>query len=97
MCLHEQLRDTNVTVQHISPGPVRTELHDAEMGKPAGRAFIIPMEDFVTETWAGLVAGQTDVFPGTVGGSTKKQSLELVRARDEAFERISALMRKSSE
>jgi short-subunit dehydrogenase len=93
MCLREQLRDTNVTVQHISPGPVQTELHDGELGRPAGRAFGIPIEDFVSETWPGLIAGERDVFPGTVGGSTKEQFLEIVRVRDEAFGRISALVR----
>jgi short-subunit dehydrogenase len=93
MCLREQLRGTNVTVQHISPGPVQTELHDTELGKPAGRAFGMPMEDFVSETWSGLIAGEGDIFPGTVGGSTKEQFLEVVRVRDEAFGRISALLR----
>jgi short-subunit dehydrogenase len=94
MCLREQLRDTNVSVQHISPGPVRTELHDAQMGKSAGRAFGMPIEDFVSEAWAGLAEGKTDIFPGTVGGSTKDQFLEIVRVREEAFGRLSELARK---
>jgi short-subunit dehydrogenase len=94
MCLREQLRETNVQVQHISPGPVRTELHDAAMGKTEGQAFGMPMEEFVKDAWAGLVEGKHDIFPGTVGGSTKEQFLELVRVREEAIDRLSGLMRK---
>jgi short-subunit dehydrogenase len=94
MCLREQLRDTNVTVQHISPGPVRTELHDAAMGEAAGRAFGMPIDDFVSEAWAGLSEGKIDIFPGIVGGSTKDQFLEIVRVREEAFGRMSGLLRR---
>lgn len=93
-CLREQLRDTNVHVQHISPGPVRTELHDTAMGKKEGSAFGMPMEDFVRDAWAGLVEGNNDIFPGTVGGSTKEQFLEIVRVREEAVDRLSGLMKK---
>jgi short-subunit dehydrogenase len=97
MCLREQLRDTNVVVQHISPGPVRTELHDAEMGKDAGSKFGMPLDEFVDETWAGLVEGSLDVFPGTVGGSTKQQFLEIVKTREEAFGRMSGILRKMAQ
>jgi short-subunit dehydrogenase len=93
MCLREQLRDTNVTVQHISPGPVQTEIHDAEMGKDAGSKFGMPISNFVDEAWQGLVDGKSDIFPGTVGGSTKDQFLEIVRVRDEAVKRMSAMLR----
>jgi short-subunit dehydrogenase involved in D-alanine esterification of teichoic acids len=85
MCLREQLRDTHVTVQHISPGPVATEFHPD---------FGMPMEEFVGEAWAGLVDETTDIFPGTVGGSTKDQFLEIVRVRAEAVGRMSGLLRK---
>lgn len=92
MCLREQLRDTNVKVQHISPGPVQTELHDAEMGD-AGRNFGMPMEEFMSDVWTGLTEGKLDIFPGTLGGSTKEQFLEIVRVRDEATDRMTGLMR----
>jgi short-subunit dehydrogenase len=85
VCLREQLRDTQVTVQHVSPGPVRTEFHPN---------FGMHMEGFVSETWAGLVSNTADIFPGTVGGSTKEQFLELVRGRDEATGRMSGLLRQ---
>jgi short-subunit dehydrogenase len=94
MCLREQLRDTNVAVQHVSPGPVQSELHDAQMGEKAGRAFGMPMDEFVEQTWAGLVKGKNDIFPGTVGGSTKEQFLEIVRVREEAVDRMSAMIGK---
>lgn len=93
MCLREQLRDTNVTVQHISPGPVQTELHDAEMGKEAGSKFGMPMKEFVSEVSAGLDEGKLDIFPGTLGGSTKEQFLEIVRVREEAMGRMTGLMK----
>ena len=94
ICLREQLRNTNVRVQHISPGPVQTELHDAQVGKEAGRKFGMPLNEFVDETWAGLVEGQEDIYPGCVGGSTKEQFLELVRVRDEAAARMTGLLRQ---
>jgi short-subunit dehydrogenase len=94
MCLREQLRDTNVTVQHISPGPVQTELHNAAMGEAAGKAFGMSMDEFVNDAWAGLAEGKIDIFPGTVGGSTKNQFLEIVRVREQAFGRMSGLLRK---
>jgi short-subunit dehydrogenase len=85
VCLREQLRNSHVTVQHISPGPVRTEFHPE---------FGMHMEGFVEEAWAGLVSNTTDIFPGTVGGSTKEQFLELVKMRDEAVGRMSAVLRQ---
>ncbi|KAH7401911.1 hypothetical protein DE146DRAFT_744582 [Phaeosphaeria sp. MPI-PUGE-AT-0046c] len=94
MCLREQLRDANVTVQHISTGPVQTELHDAEMGKDAGKSFGMSMEDFVSEVWTGLREGKLDIFPGTLGGSTKEQFLEIVRVREEATDRMTELIRR---
>jgi short-subunit dehydrogenase len=94
MCLREQLRDTRVSVQHISPGPVQTELHEATLGKDAGSNFGMPLSEFVDEAWAGLAEGRNDIFPGTVGGSTKEQFLELVRLRDEATARMSGLLRR---
>jgi len=93
LSLREQLRDTNVTVQQISPGPVQTELHDAHAGKEAGRKFGMPMEDFVKESWVGLVDREEDIYPGCVGGSTKEQFLKLVKLRDEASGRMSTLLR----
>jgi short-subunit dehydrogenase len=93
LSLREQLRGTHVTVQQISPGPVQTELHDAHAGKEAGRKFSMPMEDFVKESWAGLVDGKEDIYPGCVGGSTKEQFLELVKLRDGAVARMSGLLR----
>lgn len=93
LSLREQLRETRVTVQQISPGPVQTEIHDAHSGKEVGRKFGMPIEDFVKESWAGLVDGEEDIYPGCVGASTKKEFLELVRLRDEALGRMSGLLR----
>jgi short-subunit dehydrogenase len=92
-CLQEQLRDTNVQVMHISPGPVQTELHDSEMGQESGRKFGMPMEDFVNQAYAGLAGGRADIFPGCVGGSTKEQFIEIAEKRDGAFARMSKLLR----
>jgi short-subunit dehydrogenase len=85
MCLREQLRDSNVKVQHISPGPVATEFHPD---------FGMPISDFMSEAWTGLVEGKTDIFPGTVGGSTKEQFLEIVSVREAAVDRMSGVLRK---
>lgn len=93
MCLREQLRDTKVKVAHVSPGPVQTELHDSAMGEEKGSKFGMPLEDFVSQTYTELVEGRNDIFPGTVGGSTKEQFLEIVEKRDAAFTRMSTLVR----
>ncbi|CAO2648852.1 Nn.00g098010.m01.CDS01 [Neocucurbitaria sp. VM-36] len=94
LCLREQLRDTNVKVTYISPGPVQTEIHDVEMGKESGSKYGMPLTDFVDQAYAELAEGRGDIYPGTVGGSTKEQFLELVKLRDEAFSRLSSLVRK---
>lgn len=93
IALREQLRDTNVKVTYISPGPVRTELHDLNMGKDSGTKLGMPLKDFVDQTYAEMVEGRADIYPGTVGGSTREQLLELMALRDEAFSRLSALIR----
>jgi short-subunit dehydrogenase len=91
LSLREQLRDTNVRVMQISPGPVQTELHDQH--SDSGSKFGMSLTEFVDEAWAGLVEGKADIYPGTVGGSSKEQFLELVQKRDEAVSRLSALVR----
>lgn len=93
MCLREQLKDTNVKVVNIIAGPIQTELHDANMGEEEGSKFGMPVKDFVEETYDGFVQGKDDLYPGTVGGSSKEQFLELVGKRDEAFVRMSDIIR----
>lgn len=85
LCLREQLLESNVRVQHISPGPVQTEIHQSGYG--------MVLADFVAETWEGLDKGRTDIYPGCVGGSTKEQFLELMKLRDEAMARLSGLIK----
>jgi NAD(P)-dependent dehydrogenase (short-subunit alcohol dehydrogenase family) len=88
MCLREQLRNTNVQVTHVSPGPIRTEMNPN---------FGMPMDEFLDQTFAGLVGKKPDIFPGCVGGSTEQQFGEIVEKREEAFARISNLMRSINE
>jgi short-subunit dehydrogenase len=78
---------------HISPGPVQTELLDSEMGEESSRKFGMPMEDFVNQAYAGLVGGRADIFPGSVGGSTKEQFMEIAEKRAGAFARLCKLIR----
>ena|ERR1700761_2417520 len=82
MFLREQLRDSNVSVLHISPGPIQTEMNN----------FGMPLKDFVDEAYTGLAEGRVDVFTGVVGGSTKEQFMEIVDKRNGAFERLSKLL-----
>lgn len=63
------------------------------MGEEKGSKFGMPLEDFVSQTYAELVEGRSDIFPGTVGGSTKEQFLEIVEKRDAGFARMSKLLR----
>jgi len=94
VCIREQLSKTQTKVYHLSPGPVQTEIHDAMMGEERGRAFGMPIGQFVDETWAGLSRGEVDVFVGQVGGSSREQFKELVEKRDEAVARLTAMMRQ---
>lgn len=96
MCLREQLRDTKVKVVHISPGVVQTEIHDFEMGAEQGRKMGIPADQFVEETWKDMSRGENNVIVGTVGGSSQEQLLEILRKREEAFDRLSELIRNLS-
>jgi short-subunit dehydrogenase len=93
MCLREQLRDTNVHVMHISPGPIQTEINESRAEQESNVRFGMPMEEFVNEAYAGLAEELADIFPGCVGGSTKEQFLELVEARAEAVARLSKVFR----
>jgi short-subunit dehydrogenase involved in D-alanine esterification of teichoic acids len=93
MCLQEQLRDTNVQVMHISPGPIQTELNDSRAGQESGTRFGMPMKEFVDQAYSELVGKQADIFPGCDGGSTKEQFEEIVETRAEAFARLSKVIR----
>jgi short-subunit dehydrogenase len=94
VCIREQLRDTQIDVYHLSPGPVQTEIHDAEMGQERGKSFGMPLIQFVDEAWSGLGKGEKDVFIGHVAGTTKEQFLEIVDKRDNAIGRLSEVVRK---
>ncbi|KAH7128255.1 hypothetical protein B0J11DRAFT_431887 [Dendryphion nanum] len=93
MSLREQLRYSKVQVFHISPGPVQTEIHDTEMGEERGRKFGMSLEDCTNVAYSGLVEGENDIFPGNIGGSTKEQYGEIIGRRNEAFERLTKLVR----
>lgn len=92
-CMREQLRDTNISVVHISPPLVQTELHDHEMGEEVGRKMGVPVTQFVDETWAEMVAGEKDIYVGSIGASTKEQFMEIADKRAEAIERLNKLLR----
>jgi short-subunit dehydrogenase involved in D-alanine esterification of teichoic acids len=94
VCIREQLRKTNTSVYHISPGVVQTEIHDAEMGEERGRKFGMPVAQCVDEAWVGLSQGDLDVFVGVVGGSNEEQFKELVGQRDAAIGRLTGLLRQ---
>lgn len=86
-CLREQLRETNVRVMDISPGPIQTEM--------SGN-FGLPITEFVDQAYIGLAEGRADTFPGCIGGSTKEQFIEIVEKRGAAFARMTALMKSLS-
>jgi len=75
--LREELRlqFPHLKVVEILPPAVRTELHDEKHQpdlKPGeGAKMGISLEDFVEECWAGLEAGEEQVF---VGEMTKKMA-----------------------
>jgi short-subunit dehydrogenase involved in D-alanine esterification of teichoic acids len=93
MCLRDQLASTNIRVTNISAPPVQTELHDLEMGVEAGRKMGMPVELFTEEAYGELVNGTENIVIGNVGGSSKEQFLEIAEKRQEAFERLTVLLR----
>jgi short-subunit dehydrogenase involved in D-alanine esterification of teichoic acids len=93
MCLRDQLASTNIRVTNISAPPVQTELHDLEMGVEAGRKIGMPVELFTEEAYGELVNETENIVIGNVGGSSKEQFLEIAEKRQEAFERLTVLLR----
>ena len=68
LCLREQLGDGagNVKVIEIFPPAVQTELHD-EKHQPDikdGGKIGMPLNDFIEESWAGLVNGDDQIAVG---------------------------------
>ena len=92
--MREQLRNTNVAVLHISPPLVQTELHDYEMGEEVGQKMGVPVTQFVEETWTEMVAGNKDIYIGSIGASTKEQFMEIADKRAEAIERLNQVLRR---
>lgn len=93
MCLRDQLAATNIRVTNISAPPVQTELHDLEMGVEAGRKMGMPVEQFTEEAYGELVNETENIVIGNVGGSSKEQFLEISEKRQEAFDRLTVLLR----
>jgi len=93
MCLRDQLATTNIRVTNISAPMVQTELNDFEMGAEAGRKMGMPVEQFTEEAYRELVNEVENIVIGNVGGSSKEQFLEIAEKRQEAFERLTLLMR----
>lgn len=68
LCLREQLKDGagNVKVIEIFPPAVQTELHD-EKHQPDikdGGKIGMPLDDFIEQSWAGLVNGDDQIAVG---------------------------------
>lgn len=93
-CMREQLRNTGINIQHISPPLVQTELHDY-MGEEVGRKMGVTVHKFVEDTWNELKKGKKDIFIGSIAASTEEQFLEIADKRAEAIERLNQLLRKA--
>ena len=64
------------------------------MGVEAGRKFGMPLDQFTNEAFSEIVAGNQDIYIGTVGGSTKEQVMEMANLKLAAFGRMTELTRK---
>ncbi|KAF2190157.1 short-chain dehydrogenase/oxidoreductase [Zopfia rhizophila CBS 207.26] len=93
LCVREQLRDTRVKITNLSPPPVQTELHDAEMGQEAGRAIGMPVTAFADAAYKELTGGNENIIIGSVAASSMEQFMEIVNLRREAFDRLAMLLR----
>ena len=81
MCLRVQLKKSSskVKVIEILPPAVRTELHDRYEG---GREMGIPMDEFLNDTWGGLIAGHEQVAAGFVKARIAPGSWEAQRQEE---------------
>ncbi|CAI6341182.1 unnamed protein product [Periconia digitata] len=89
-----QLECTNVSVIHLSPGPVQTEIHHKEMGEARGKGFGMPLEVYTKATWEKMQKGDKNVFVGPVGGSSEEQLAEIVEKREAAIGRMVELIKR---
>ncbi|PVH99449.1 NAD(P)-binding protein [Periconia macrospinosa] len=87
------LESTNVSLIHISTGPVQTEINDKLMGE-RGRSFGMPLDVFTKATWEKLQKGEKNIFVGPVGGSSEEQLAEIVDKREAAIDRMIQLLKK---
>jgi short-subunit dehydrogenase involved in D-alanine esterification of teichoic acids len=94
LCLRDQLRGTRMKVIELSPSVVQTELHDAEMGKEAGRKFGMPVEAFTDLAYEGLAAGKDQIVIGALFGQPEGTLDSLIKKRRAAFEALAEMMRK---
>ncbi len=68
--LRIELRESNIRVMSLCPGPVKTGFGEAarregsKTGLPAHKSFYVPKEQVVAEGLKGLFSGRARVFPG---------------------------------
>lgn len=92
--IRAQLETTNVSVIHLSPGPVQTELHHKAMGEGKGASFGMSLDVYINTTWEKMQQGEKNVFIGPVGGSSEEQLAEIVEKREAAIGRMIELLRR---
>jgi short-subunit dehydrogenase involved in D-alanine esterification of teichoic acids len=94
LCLREQLRigTGEVRVVEIVPPAVETELHDKRNqpdAKPLPKGVLMPLDQFIKETWEGLESGTETIYVG----STPKGAMGWENGRLAMFQRLVALMK----
>lgn len=94
MCLREELShaEKNVKIVEIFPPPVQSELHDKTMGKERGRAFGMPADEFVNQTYEKLIAGEDQIIIGSIVGSDPKLFQTVFDGRMTLFQNLAKLL-----
>jgi short-subunit dehydrogenase len=90
MCLREELQYNKSPIKIIElwPPPVQTEIHDNVM--PEGAKFGMPVEDYVNETYLGIVEGKDFVQIGDLGPDKIFQ--DIIAKRIGLFDNLSSII-----
>ncbi|KAI9826685.1 MAG: hypothetical protein M1819_007319 [Sarea resinae] len=88
LALREQLKESKIKIIEIFPPAVQTELHDKKHQPDIenGRQFGMPLQEFLDESYAGLVNGDIDIPVG----SSKDWYNSFEPARQESFHNMNA-------
>ncbi|KAJ8058458.1 hypothetical protein OCU04_012646 [Sclerotinia nivalis] len=89
LCLRNTLRNTSVNVVELLPPLVATQIHGL-LG-PDGHPLGMPLEDFTTRAYTGLISGEDTVYIGD--GPSSEGVGNIIAQRRVIFDEMSEMIR----